>query len=531
MRNTLPPHSATPALPADHPEPEYYTYSPEPQVHLLDYWKIVVKRRRLVIAVAAAVLIIGGYFSFTATTLYTSTATLKIEPQNPYVTGIGEVTRIGEGDGGPYDYHQTQFRMLESRDLAARVIADLKLENNKTFTDADVTSANPISRIQDWLFRPLYFVVGVLRPKAPEEPAQDAAPAPAATTPSGLKSEQQSAPPARPRVPGWLVGQYLSFLEVRPVRNTRLVEVRFTTPSRRLSQQLAEAHARGFIRMTLESRFELTKEARDFLDAKNNELKQKLERSEDALNRFRQQHGVVSMDKGENIVVERLVDLNRQLTTARAQRIDAESLYKVVEGKSQQYLAQVMTQGMVPTLRSNLVALEAEKIKLSATFKPEHPRMIELNQQINETKRNLNAEIANVVRGIREAYVAARTREEALQAEAQKQQQAALNLKELGVQYAVLEEEVRVNRSLYESVLKRLNETNISNDIAVSNMQIVQHAELPRSPSGPNIPMHLVMYGVLGVMAGIGLVFLLEYLDSTVNTPHHVWQAVGLNTF
>ncbi|MGH7826652.1 MAG: GumC family protein [Candidatus Binatia bacterium] len=528
MRNNLPAQPSPQALPGD-VEPEY-TYAPESQGHLLDYWKIVVKRRRLVIATAAAVLIVGAYFSFTATTLYTANATLKIEPHNPSVTGVGMMVPLGEGGGGQYDYHQTQFRLLESRGLAARVATELKLDSNKTFTQADVTSANPISRIQDWFFGHLYFVVSLVRPRQSEEPPPDMSDTQATSTGETATAKAKTSPP-RPQVRGSLVGKYMSFLEVRPVRNTRLVEVRFTTPSRYLSQQLTEAHARGFIRMTLENRFELTKEARDFLDTKNAELKQKLQRSEDALNRFRQTHGVVSMDKGENIVVERLVDLNRQLTVARTQRIEAESLYKVVENKSTHSLAQVMTQGMVPNLRSNLLNLEGEKVKLSTIFKPDHPRMIELNKQITETKRAINTELNNVVRGIRDAFIAARSKEEALQAEAQKQQQTALNLKEVGVHYAVLEEEVRVNRSLYESVLKRLNETNISNDIAVSNMQITQHAELPRSPSGPNIPMHLVMYGLLGLVSGVGLVFVLEYLDSSVSTPQHVWRAVGLNTF
>ncbi len=110
--------------------------------------------------------------------------------------------------------------------------------------------------------------------------------------------------------------RYTSFLKVTPVKNTRLVEVSFSTPDPRLSQKLANAHAAGFIRMNLDNRSALTDEAREFLDKKNAELRAKLEKSEEALNRFRQTHGVVSLDKGENIVVDRLVALNVQLTTA-----------------------------------------------------------------------------------------------------------------------------------------------------------------------------------------------------------------------
>src|SRR5207244_10513884 len=187
------------------------------------------------------------------------------------------------------------------------------------------------------------------------------------------------------------------------------------------------------------------------------ELKDRLELAEAELNRFRQTHGVVSIEKGENIVIDRLVDLNRNLTTARAQRLEAESLNSVVQNKSTQYLSQVLTQGMIPTLRSTLLTLEAEKIKQSTVFKPDHPRMIELNQQIKEATQSLNTEINNVVRGLRENYVTARATEQALEVEHGKQQQAGLALKEGGGQYAVLEQEATVNKKRYESILKRRN--------------------------------------------------------------------------
>jgi polysaccharide biosynthesis transport protein len=499
------------------------------EVELKDHLNVLIKHRRLLILVFLTVLAIGAYFSLTATRLYQASSMLKIEPQNPSVTGVGEMLRLESG-GPAYDYYQTQFKLLESKTLAAKVIAELKLESNKIFTSAQVTTSNPTVRVRSWIFGALNFVVSLMPGKQPEPPQEELDSTEAAghfESTAGKTGGSTNIPAVAP----WLIGRYMQFLKIKPIKNTRLVEIAFSTPNAGLSQRLADAHARGFIQLSSESRFALTKEARDFLDGKNAELKQKLERSEDALNRFRQTHGVVSMEKGENVVVERLVDFNRQLTAARAQRIEAESLYKVVETKSTQSLSQVVTQGMVPTLRTNLLALEAEKIKLSSIFKPDHPRMIELNQQISEMKRSLNSEINNVVRGIQENYFAARAKEQALQAEAQKQQQAALDLKEAGVQYAVLEEEVKVNRALYESVLKRLNETNISNDIAVSNMQITQNADRPTGPFTPDIPSNLLVYVLLDLSLGVALAFVKESLDSSLDTPQEVWRAVALSTF
>src|SRR6266481_1744005 len=116
-----------PALP-DSSEAEYVYDGPEQETaHLLDYWKVVVRHRRLLIRIFFIFLIVGAYFTFTATPVYIATATLKIEPANPTVTGV---TGVGEGlgrgaeGGGPYDYYQTQYKLLQSRSLAARVIRD-----------------------------------------------------------------------------------------------------------------------------------------------------------------------------------------------------------------------------------------------------------------------------------------------------------------------------------------------------------------------------------------------------------------------
>jgi succinoglycan biosynthesis transport protein ExoP len=515
------------AIQAEAAEPEYIYAQATEEVHLRDYWKIFIKRRRLVALAFLVALGVGAYVNFTATNMYTATAMLKIEPQNPSVTGLADILKVTEGGSLTYDYYQTQFKLLESRSLAAKVITELKLDSNDSFTGPSITSSNVVSRFTSLIGNLQYLisraaslvtVSSKTTQKVQDTPAQTSK-----TQLDGLDKGLDVKPS--------LVERYVRFLKVNPIKNTRLVEIRFTTPDPALSQMLANAHAGGFIRMNLETRFDMTKEARAFLDAKNSDLKEKLERSEGALNRFRQAHGVVSMEKGENIVVDRLVEVNRQLTAARAQRIGAESLYKIVENKPSQYLSEVVTQGLVPIIRENLVKLEAERVKLSTIFKADHPRMLELNQQINEARRSLNAEIANVVRGIEGTFAAARVKEQALQAEAQKQQQIALNLKEVGVEYAVLEEEVKVNRALYENVLNRLHETNISNDLALSNMQVIQPAERPSSPSSPDVPFNLALSAFAGLFLGVGMIFFLEYVDSSLSTPRHVWRAIGLRTF
>ena len=248
------------------------------------------------------------------------------------------------------------------------------------------------------------------------------------------------------------------------------------------------------------------------------------------MNRFRAKHGVVSLEKGENIVIDRLMDLNKEFTQGRAQRIEAESLYQMTKNKNSQYLAEVLNNPLTTQLRGSITNLETEKGRLLSTYTQDHPRIQELNQQIAEARKGLNGEINNVVRGIESSYTAARAREDALEAEGKRQHDLALGMKQVGVDYAVLNEEVLVNRGLYESVLKRMNETNVGNDLAAANIQVTQRAELPMNPSSPNTLRNLLIATFLGLMLAVGYAFFTEYMDASLSTPQGVWSAVSLAT-
>ncbi|MGH7828214.1 MAG: GumC family protein [Candidatus Binatia bacterium] len=487
----------------------YYAEQGE-ETHLRDYWKILLKRIRYMVPIFVGVVAIGMLNNVFSPTLYTARSTIKIEPQNPTVTGVPGMSASQHESDGPYDYYQTQFALLQSGPLAARVIKELGLESNPSFT-GDQGSSGIFDSLFNWVLDGFDSLKNAI---------------------VGGKEPTGAAKPTAYELgvsPG-LVGRYLSHLKVEPVRNTRLVDIIFNTPDPKLSQDLANEHAASFIRMILENRFNLTREAKDFLGKKLAELRENVLRAEDNLNRFRQQHGVVSLEKGENIVVDRLVDLNKQLTQARGARIESEALYRMTRNKNTQYLAQVLNSSLIQQLKASRATLEAEKSRLLSIFTPEHPRIRELNQQINQAGRSLNTEISNIVHGIESSYAGARAREEALEAEAKRQQETALNLKEVGVDYAILNEEVVVNRGLYENVLKRLNETNVSNDIAASNIQVMQRSELPQVPSSPNGMRALLFSSLLGLVLAVGFAFFLEYMDSTVNTPQAVWGAVSLTT-
>ena len=497
--------------PPEEAEAEYSYHPAESEgPHLRQYWKILLKHRRLIVPIFLVLFGLGAYLTFSATPLYTATATLKIEPQDPVVVQVQEMLAT-QAAASPYDYYQTQFTLLQSSPVAAKVITELGLESNPYLINGNPSM---LRKVRSWV---RYFVTPVMN-----YVSKFLAPTP----------EEDASPPelAYGVDPGLLYNYLTDFLVVNPVKNTRLVQVMFTTPSPRLSQKLANAHVAAFIRTTLETRFELSQEAREFLQKKLGELKVKTQRAEDALQRFRQAHGVVSLEPNENIVIDRMVDLNKRLTEARARRIEQESLYRTVANQNSRYLSEIIDNQVIQQLKTGLLALEAEQARLLATFTPDHPRLVELNTQIRQAHQRMDREITNVVHRIESDFGAARAKEEALQAEVDRQQQAALNLKEVGAEYAVFQAEVDSSKVLKESILKRLNETIVLNDVPVSSLQISERAEMPTIPSSPQIPRNLLVAAAGGLFLGVGLAFFLEYMDSIIRTPEDVWRAVSVPT-
>ena len=498
-------------LPARGELEEELVYTPpseEPQ--LRDYWKMLVKRRRLILLVFMAVICLGVLITALSPRLYTASVTLKIDSTVPSVTGTVEGTTRFD------DYYQTQLTLLKSRSLAAKVVKSLDLPSNPDF----VSTRDPIDYVRSQVLRPLMSAV---------------------TYVSNFVSTLQGAPPKRPAKAGSqpefelgvhpsYVTRYLSFLKVEAVRNTSLATVSFSTIDPRLSQQLAAAHATNFIRMSLENRFELTKEAREFLEKKLAELKVKVVKSEEALQQFRERHGVVSLEGDQNIIVDRMVDLNKRLTEARTKRIELESLSRIVKDKNYEYLSQIIGNNLIVQLKGRLEEIEAEQARLATIFKSDHPRLQEIRQQINEARRRLSQAINSVVRGVESDYASARAREVALQEEAARQQQAALNLKEMEAQYTLVQDELTANRTLYDNVAKRLNERSISSDGPMTTIQIVEPAELPLFPSSPQIPINMIVSIAMGLLVSIGVALLAEHFDSTMRTPEDLWRATAVPT-
>ncbi|MGH7774679.1 MAG: GumC family protein, partial [Candidatus Binatia bacterium] len=474
----------------------------EPAFGLWDYWQTLRRYQWLIFACTFVALVSAALYTFTRIPLYTAHTTVLIERRPP------QVLKVQDAAPAEYimyeEYYKTQYEILKSDGLAARVIRDEGLEDHSLLAgegkgpDGERGLVAKLSRGPKGSTKQLTSTVSKTND----------------TEPFGVKSES--------------IAAYLSMLEIKPVQGTRLVRVGFNTPDPALSARLANAHADGYVRHGIDLRSRTNEEAVDFLQKKLLKLKERVKESEAALNSYRRDEGIISLDDKSNLVVDRLADLNARLTEAEAERIAIEAQLQVVQKGNQDLSSVVTNSPVVQNLKAELARLEAEYAQYSKEFKPGYPRLEKLKLQIENTRRQLLSEIQIEVKGVESSYLAAKNKENALRAKMQEQKKAALNLKDSGVQYAILAREVDTNRQLYDSVLQRMKEMGVASEVRTSNVYVMDRARSSLSPSYPNKRRTLLLALLIGLAAGVGLAFLLEQLDNTMGSPEEVERYIRL---
>ena len=475
----------------------------EREIHLRDYWKVIRKRRWTVIAFFLIVVVTTAVATFTMTPIYRATTSIKINKENPQIVDFKEIFSVNTTD---MDYYQTEYKILESRTLARRVIEGLRLAEDPEFIP------EPQSAFQKWKSNLWASVSGAFGASGKAASLQDQA---------SVETEGETL----------LINQYLKKLKIEPIRNSRLVKIHFDSKYPRLSAKVANTLAATYIQQSLESRVNTSEQAKEWLDRQLDMLKGKVERADEALQTFGARHDIVSLEEKENVTMQRLTELNEALTKAEAERMAKEGLYKQVRDKNSESLPAILENKLIQELKQSFIQLEGQYMKLSETYKPEYPEMVRLKSQMNSVQRRLDGEVNKIIEGIRNEYESNLRREALLRQAFDEQKKKAMEMKQKAIQYNILKREADTNKELHKGLLQRMKEVGVSAGITASNIQVVDQAEIPIRPHRPNKQLNLILGAVVGVFLGFGLAFFFEYLDNTVKTPQDLEQLIRLPSF
>lgn len=454
------------------------------QIDFTEHLRILRKHLWHIVGATALALTLGAMYAFLASPVYKASGTLHIDTATPRVLGdVKDVVEQGPGDyWSTKEFLETQYKIITSRDVLARVVERKGLDRDLEFLGLDHVREAELAEL-----------LGKIDPVE-------------------------------------VLGERL---RVEPVKNSQLVgvSVEDTDPNR--AAELANAVMEAYVGRNLERRLEGTRSASDWLAEQTRDLRTKLEASELALYDFKRENDILStsLEDRQNIISQRLVSLNDSLTKVLGRKVELESALAEAERARKARpddpfwpaaLAKVAGLKLIDDLRLDLAKQEHEVAAAREQYLDKHPKRAAAEERLVSLQKRIAGEMQNVVRSIDSAY------RETLEAEKRltdliegiKREAFELNKKE--IDYKKLQREQENNQRLYELVLARAKEADLTSLLKANNVRVLEAAQVPMKPVKPRKAIVLLLALLLGAGLGVGLAYLLEILDSTLKHEEDV---------
>jgi polysaccharide biosynthesis transport protein len=476
------------------------------QPHLLDYVRILLRRKFIVLLVFVVVMAGAVGYLYTVTPVYEAKARLLIEVRGPNAA-TGEPVDQSEMQQG---YYQTHYQLLQSRDLAKKTITSLDLWNHPQFNPP------PQSGRFAWADPARARLAAQLQPHWPEAAALIAPQEPTA-----------EAVPDAARVQDRAVTRFLSNLSVNPIQNSRLVELVFHSSDPDVAVMMVNGLARTYIADSLDSRLTTSRETSDWLTEQIEKQRARVEAAEAALQNYRERIGSLSLEDGQNIVVQKLADLNSAVTRAKTERLQREAVYRQARSGGDQAatldIPAIMANGYVQEQRTALADLQRQQAELAEKLGDRHPEMIKLRLAIQKVEAGIRSAVYDVVESLRRDYESALAHETSLTDALNQQKAEAQSMNRKAVEYAVLAREVESSNESYGSLLERgAKQSAAAGDLRTNNVRIVDMAAEPDAPISPKRKQFLLIALMTAAFLSVSAAFFIEYLDHRVKTPEEI---------
>jgi len=318
------------------------------------------------------------------------------------------------------------------------------------------------------------------------------------------------------------LGAFLGSLTVKRVPNSRLMDISFEATSPELAAQVVNAHIRNFIDQNRRSHYDATTAATTWLTDQLDELKIKVKNSEDARLDYERKNQIWELDDKQSLTTQRLSEISRQLIEAQGERMRKQSLFEFAKAGDADLVPQIRDSATVQDLLHKRGELNVQYTEAINQYGPNFPKVLRLQSQLKEIDQSLDREKRAVVVRLGSEYHEAQQRE-ALLVRTLDQQKAEANLMSgRMVQYNILKRDAEADKALYDGLLTKLKEAGISAALQSSNIRVVDPAMIPSFPSRPAKARNVALAFLVGLVGGIGLAILREYMDNTVKTPDDI---------
>ncbi len=477
---------------------QHPTHTEEDEINLGEYIRILSIHKWSIIGFAIVITLLTMLVVFSIEPVYEATTTILIESGEENVISIEEVYGIpGANDA----YFETQNQILQSRDLAEKVIRVLDIPKHPEF-DPDMQNPGPLQTVLSWL-------------------------------PGGIFEDGEIVPDYA--VHNNIVQQFRDSLKVAPIRNSQLINITFESTDPRLAETVPNKLASIYIGSDLEGRLAMTEKATGSITSKLDDLSKKLKASEKALQAYRDKEKLVDIKGVDSLAVKELDELTVELVQARRSRNEVETAYRqVTELKGQP----IQALESIPAVLKDKGLQNAKEIEgeaerkiseLKKRYGPKHPKMIAAIDELETANKNVKSQILNVVESIKKEYEIARNKESHLNSAMNRTKRDVTDINRKESQLQALERDVEANRNIYEIFLSRYKETSAVSEMQPVNARVVDPAVIPSEPSKPKKELIILIALVLSLLVGTMIAFLIEALDNTMEDGQDVEAKLQLS--
>lgn len=478
------------------------------RTYLRRMWRAIKKRKLVIIVIAVIVTTVVTVEVYRTKSTYQASTTVEVGKDNRMVVRTGDL--ILQADDGDDMYNvqtamKTRIRQLQSRPLLEDVVINLKLDQNPRFMD--VTRRRSIPEA-------IKSIVGRF---ASQEPWTPPAVAETPTASSVIEHSREESARLAP-----YVDVLASNLSAEPLADTRMLVISVTHTDPILAADIVDNIAQVFIKRSFETKTEKYTNASEWLDRSTRELKAKVEEAEKELADYSSGHNIYSADAKENLAVEKLTKLHSEVTRAQTERLLKQSLFEEVKAGRVSQLPDAFSDPRSAELKKRLGELSVTLTQLELTFGPRHPKIVATKEEIASIQKQLDDSKGSLQEKLKADYERATRDEASLGAALEIAKNEAAQQNQAAIQFNIKKKDVETANSLYTEFLQRTNQAKIQEHEQHSTMKMIDPPQVPMSPVAPNRPRTILIGFLMSLVAGVGLVFFLEYLDNTVKTVEDV---------
>ena len=284
----------------------------------------------------------------------------------------------------------------------------------------------------------------------------------------------------------------------------------------------------NYVEENFRSKYDATTQASNWLSAELEELRIKVEKSEDARIAYQRENQIWQIDEKQDITTQKLADLSKAVTDAQTDVAQKEALYRMAISGNVDALPAAQHDDVISNLLKRKSDLDESYAEALDQYGPNYPKVVRLQAQQKEVEQNLAAARKTMVESVEQEFTTARSHVELLQEALDKQKAEANDLAEKLVQYHILQHDAESNKQLYDGLLQKLKEAGITAGLRSSNIRVVDPALAPASPSRPQKARNILLAVLVGLVGGVGLALFREYLDNTVKSPDDIEALTGL---